>query len=593
MRVTQGTLPLVMGAYAKNFGVELYMCGRTAYTNGKMIVIPALDISDPRVLEMAYGYVAHECGHIKYTDWDLFENTIAIQSEFIKNFFNALEDCRVEYYHVRDWPGMTRTFDFLIGELAEETDKFITKLIRKKDISSIILMFCMYYVRFHQNEQLRAEPILKRLEKFITKKYPQSFYQMIVSELDQIAYFKTSGEIYKKVLRLTSLLKNYFNLFEKIDTLKKNDELNNESSDEFNNSNQSQSKLSENCKRLALDFIVENNLLSGFEDLLCADFDKNLNFSKEVDFQKATAECPSVEKKLSSLHVNTGVKGFDFGAADVEFAKPNTANKYLDSIWVNSNFAGKISDLIHTYTLREDGDTIKGFNLDVKKFAIRHYTYDYNVFYNKRYKKDYKTHIQLLIDNSGSMKRVSSKNNKPRFVIANEVAYTLATTISNFSKVKCDVTYFPGESTEVNVVCKSTECPKDKIRYFEQNPKGSTPLAQALMYSMMNCDYGNINERNIILVVTDGEPDDINFTKEMLKAAKKSNIEVYAIYIAKTEKCKNLFEHMRMIEDTTDIYDSVYELLELALYNSKRKSFVDLTENEHNVGFDVFNSFAK
>ena len=107
MKVNKGALPLIMGNYASNFGINLYMYGSSAYTDGKNITIPRLNLDDADEMDMAFGYVAHECGHVRYSDFDVlksFEGT-----EVLKSLFNALEDTRIEYLQMKNWPGLRKT----------------------------------------------------------------------------------------------------------------------------------------------------------------------------------------------------------------------------------------------------------------------------------------------------------------------------------------------------------------------------------------------------------------------------------------------------------------------------------------------------
>ena len=46
MQVSHGALPLIMGNYASKFGVNLFMYGNSAYTDGKNITIPRLDFEN-------------------------------------------------------------------------------------------------------------------------------------------------------------------------------------------------------------------------------------------------------------------------------------------------------------------------------------------------------------------------------------------------------------------------------------------------------------------------------------------------------------------------------------------------------------------
>ena len=70
-QIRTGALPLIMGNYASNFGINLFMYGSSAYTDGKNITIPRLNFNNDEEMDMAFGYVAHECGHVRYSDFVL------------------------------------------------------------------------------------------------------------------------------------------------------------------------------------------------------------------------------------------------------------------------------------------------------------------------------------------------------------------------------------------------------------------------------------------------------------------------------------------------------------------------------------------
>ena len=99
-------LPIMVNNYSKMFGVSVRMQGTSAYTNGKTITIPRLDINNPAKARLAYGYLAHESAHVRYTDFKL------IKQEFIKedllrfSLFNILEDSRIESLISRDYIGV-------------------------------------------------------------------------------------------------------------------------------------------------------------------------------------------------------------------------------------------------------------------------------------------------------------------------------------------------------------------------------------------------------------------------------------------------------------------------------------------------------
>lgn len=106
-------LPIMVNNYSKMFGVSVRMQGTSAYTNGKTITIPRLDINNPAKARLAYGYLAHESAHVRYTDFKL------IKQEFIKedllrfSLFNILEDSRIEALISREYIGVYENLSLL------------------------------------------------------------------------------------------------------------------------------------------------------------------------------------------------------------------------------------------------------------------------------------------------------------------------------------------------------------------------------------------------------------------------------------------------------------------------------------------------
>ena len=68
--------------------------------------------------------------------------------------------------------------------------------------------------------------------------------------------------------------------------------------------------------------------------------------------------------------------------------------------------------------------------------------------------------------------------------------------------------------------------------------------------------------RNIIIVITDGEPDNYDFATEMLNKAKGNNIEVYALRVAPNgDRLRTLFEESVDIGNASELPAALTELL--------------------------------
>ena len=95
MNNLSNALPIMVNNYAKLFGVSVRIQGSTAYTNGKVITIPRLDIKNPIKARLAYGYLAHESAHIRYTDFSILKKDKIKNNLFLFSLFNILEDSRI------------------------------------------------------------------------------------------------------------------------------------------------------------------------------------------------------------------------------------------------------------------------------------------------------------------------------------------------------------------------------------------------------------------------------------------------------------------------------------------------------------------
>lgn len=112
INVLTRALPVVARALADNLGVQLVIAGESALTDGEVIVIPALNPDDSDGAELAYGYIAHEAGHVKHTTSELSTN-----SPLEKTLLNVIEDIRVESLVMGEFPGSRRDLDVVTKRL--------------------------------------------------------------------------------------------------------------------------------------------------------------------------------------------------------------------------------------------------------------------------------------------------------------------------------------------------------------------------------------------------------------------------------------------------------------------------------------------
>lgn len=90
------SLCMLAGVLSSNYGVEVKFGGQGAFTsrgaNGEMVInIPGIESDDADYLTLVRGYIDHEVGHVRFTDWNL-QPKDGIEAQFA----NIFEDYFVE-----------------------------------------------------------------------------------------------------------------------------------------------------------------------------------------------------------------------------------------------------------------------------------------------------------------------------------------------------------------------------------------------------------------------------------------------------------------------------------------------------------------
>ena len=205
----------------------------------------------------------------------------------------------------------------------------------------------------------------------------------------------------------------------------------------------------------------------------------------------------------------------------------------------------------------------QGRRLNVKRL-VRAPCGETRVFLNRTLELEHNTNVQLLVDASSSM-LTSDNSDSSRIEDANKVALILAKALDKLENVDRAVYYFPGISSETAVALRKDEpLGQTQMARFDQKPRGSTPLAQAMWQAFENMKFTD-KERNVLLVITDGMPDSVNNVKDCFEFAEKHNIEVYGISI-RSEMILKLFKKCVVIENAQQLQDKATHIIK-SLFN--------------------------
>lgn len=109
----------------------------------------------------------------------------------------------------------------------------------------------------------------------------------------------------------------------------------------------------------------------------------------------------------------------------------------------------------------------------------------------------------VAIDASGSMSEPDCPGGKSRWDYAQETITAIARELQALDSDGIDVLFFSGQSIQ-GYQGVTAQAVKDV--FAGRNPRGSTPLAEALQACLE--DAGKSDKKDFILVLTDGVPDD-------------------------------------------------------------------------------------
>jgi Mg-chelatase subunit ChlD len=132
-------------------GIKVRFKGTQAYTDGKMINLPAAET--PESKHMSPGYAWHESLHILFTDFDLYKRYKSdLQSlPLLPQVINAIEDGRIERNGKRSYPGISYTINKLIEHVKSKGDTLFNAPEEKTDPANALLGYVLNWTRWNIN----------------------------------------------------------------------------------------------------------------------------------------------------------------------------------------------------------------------------------------------------------------------------------------------------------------------------------------------------------------------------------------------------------------------------------------------------------
>lgn len=594
-----GALPLIARALGDKYGVRVVFGNYpTAATDGQTIYLPNLPLEGKAVSILANGFIDHEASHVANTDFTVFARKDL--TPLRRHMLNIVEDLRIEQAMMKRYPGTKKNLNLLAKHMVEEGAFALRDDMGEADILVATTLFCgRADVLAQEGLNDLANNAENKFEAMMGKG-PLVKLRALLREANTLASTKEALTLTDKII---TMLKQEQEKAEEEQGQPDNKDNQNGDSGESGDSSGSDSQ-SDDGRQQSGDSSDDSDDDSGDSSSSAASKDDSSDSSDQGDSSSSKDDSDGNESGSDSASGESSDQPGDSAGGKKEFAKAlsRALDASDDDVTVTTDLGDAISDqlkqdlseipddqLVKCDPLTEDdivGERPPILRSEVKRETVkmrakliskietmlRERTYtarsgrkiegrklsrvavgDPRIFRKTDEKQGLDTAIHVLVDRSGSM---STGNRMP---IAMKSTMALMSTFDNIKGVSSAATVFPGLTrlTDFNQSVSTT-----KQRYVPQ-PMGGTPLGEALLWLIRDM-ADRREDRRIVIVLTDGAPNDPRMCQRLINQMTRYGIEVIGVGI-ETMAVDGLFPTSAVINDVRELPGTLFNLIQRKL----------------------------
>ncbi|MFE8035252.1 VWA domain-containing protein [Thiohalocapsa marina] len=553
-------LPIVAAAYGRKFGIPVRVGGTQALTDGGVIVIPAIG-TDPTARTLAWGYLAHEAAHVRYTDFALPRAHTPLE-RFIQG---VIEDIRIEGELIAVYPGTRRTLDAVVAALV--ADGSLSAVRQTESPSDILGNGFLALARYRYRKQEALASHAEEADRVMRAVFQARFVhrlQGLMSEIPRLATTASSIDLARRIVELIeeesreppppaptqptspSDAERDAGCDPASDpdagngTAQDDDDAQETSTDSPSGDNAEQGEAGEgepaDGASASGDQDEEDEIRQDGRPADAGTNDPD-NTAAGNDTRRAlqqalsatAADLPedlfaSVAQALNGQHRDSATL---LPAAEAYVGDLQSGRMALDRVKGHSaKLAARLQGLIETRTLERSRAGRHGRSLSPRHLH-RAGVGDPRVFRIREQAIAPNTALHLLVDLSSSM-------SAGRDAIALDAAAALALALEPVKGVSRAVTAFPslqGQADKVTRILTHGERTASRVGAFVQRGRGGTPMTGALWFAAADL-RARRETRKVIITLTDGQPDDVCSAADLIERAGAAGIEMIGVGIA-------------------------------------------------------------
>ena len=176
---------------------------------------------------------------------------------------------------------------------------------------------------------------------------------------------------------------------------------------------------------------------------------------------------------------------------------------------------------------------------------------DLRVFEKRSEKKAVNCAVHILLDLSGSMCGIED--------VAIRASLALTSCLMTFLYVNPALSVFPGVNQPVECIVPHGQklLRKSESAIASMYASGGTPLAQGLLSSAIALSQTR-EDRKIMIVVTDGIPDDYDTAQTLINKLQDSGVVMIGIGIGRNHRVEDFFDHHVSIDSVEDLQSKFF-----------------------------------
>ncbi|MDX8125927.1 VWA domain-containing protein [Methylomonas sp. OY6] len=579
-RTLHNAFPIVAAAIGNRFGIKVSVGGDQAYTDGQSIQLPAYEGDDPDYQGYAWGLLAHEAAHIRYSDFTLRYGNSVLR----RRLCNAIEDVRIEHELAKDFPGTRLTIRTVIEKMITKGD-FVASNIDDHP-ANILYSFVLKSLRARVLGQSALLPLVEQTEAALKATFPKGAVTRLKGLLSEVPDdLQSESDCLQLTDRILTMIEQEFEQQQQQNQAQPSaDEENTPEPDDMEPDERLPNDTDENSSSASAgndDWTPKNP-----DDEPATSSDSSTTDPQGEDEETAEISDPMgvLQTLLSAGDSDIEQDVFESLKSALSLAAENVSELLMPSgheppmddqagaflLRKVQSESGKIraalQGLVQSQTLNRSQPACRGRRLDGNRLH-RLPLGETKLFQRKQAKAAPNTAIHLLLDKSESMGyQVTDSQGQPigsRMPIALEATLALAMAFEGIPGVNPGVTAFPGRQDDsVYRLLEHGQRVNARTGAFSLAASGSTPMTEAIWFgaaSLLRCR----EPRKVLMVITDGQPNESLSALELLQRCRDSGIETVGVGLGLD--VSHLFPIAITINDLSELRAQLFELSKAVL----------------------------